>query len=184
MLKKPWFMLILGFALGALVVWWPSGLGIHTFMVVETKSSMNYEDTLQSIKETTLAKGWKVPTIHRLDKTMKKFGHDVLPVAVIELCHPSHAAKILKEDDARMVASFMPCRVAIYEKSDGSVIISRMNSSLMSSIFPDLISEVMADATGEVEDIIETAQANPPAPGKKDAAPAAPAATAEGTSHD
>lgn len=180
MLKKPWFMLILGFLLGALVVWWPSGLGIHTFMVVETKSSMNYDDTLQSVKDATLAKGWKVPTIHKLDKTMKKFGHDVLPVAVIELCHPTHAAKILKEDDARMVSSFMPCRVAIYEKSDGTVIISRMNSSLMSNIFPDLISTVMSDATSEVEEIIDTALANPPAPGKADVAPS-PAA--EDASH-
>ncbi|MEA3277621.1 MAG: DUF302 domain-containing protein [Pseudomonadota bacterium] len=162
MFKKPWFMLILGFALGALVVWWPSGLGIHTFMIVETKSSMGYEDTLQAIKETTLAKGWKVPTIHRLDKTMAKFGHKVAPTAVVELCHPTHAAKILKEDDARMVSSFMPCRISIYEKSDGTVIISRMNSSLMSSIFPDLIATVMADATSEVEDIIDTALENPP----------------------
>ena len=161
MAKKPWIMLLVGFVLGALVVWWPSGLGIHTFMVVEDTSSKNYEDTLQSILGATKAKGWKVPTVHRLDKTMKKFGHDVLPTAVIELCHPTHAAKILKEDEARMVSSFMPCRVSIYEKRDGTVIVSRMNSSLMSNIFPDLISQVMADATGEVEEILEAAQANP-----------------------
>jgi uncharacterized protein (DUF302 family) len=160
MLNKSWFMLIVGFALGALVVWWPSGLGVHTFMVVEDTSSKNYEDTLQSIINVTLEKGWKVPTVHRLDKTMEKFGHEVLPTAVVELCHPTHAAKILKEDDARMVSSFMPCRVAIYEKRDGTVVVSRMNSSLMSSIFPDLISKVMADATGEVEGILEAAQAS------------------------
>jgi uncharacterized protein (DUF302 family) len=170
-------MLIVGFALGALVVWWPSGLGIHTFMVVEDKSSMNYEDTVQAIIDATLAKGWKVPTVHRLDKTMKKFGHDVLPTAVIELCHPAHAAKILKEDDARMVSSFMPCRVSIYQKRDGTVIVSRMNSSLMSNIFPDLISRVMADATSEVEEILKTAQANPPSPKE----PAEPPATTEGS---
>lgn len=163
MFKKPWVMLLLGFVLGALVVWWPNGLGIHTFMVVETKSTMDYEDTIKAIMQTTKDKGWKIPTLHRLDKSMQKFGHTVPPTAVIELCHPTHAVKILKEDDARMVSSFMPCRVSVYQKSDGSVIISRMNSSLMSNIFPDLISEVMADATSEVEDIIETALANPPA---------------------
>ncbi len=175
MFKKPWFMLLIGFALGALVVWWPAGLGIHTFMVVETKSSMNYDDTVEAIKDVTLAKGWKVPTVHKLDKTMQKFGYDVLPVAVIELCHPAHAAKILKEDDARMVSSFMPCRVAVYQKADGSVIISRMNSSLMSRIFPNAISEVMGNATAEVEDIITTALATPPSPRKPGAAPAAAA---------
>ena len=162
MSKKPILMLIIGFLLGALVVWWPNGLGIHTFMVVETKSTMDYEDTIKSIMDTTLKKGWKVPTVHRLDKSMAKFGHKVPPTAVIELCHPTYAVQILKEDDARMVSSFMPCRVSVYEKSDGSVIVSRMNSALMSSIFPDQISKVMAGATSEVEDIIDTALTNPP----------------------
>lgn len=163
MFKKPWLILLLGFVLGALVVWWPNGLGIHTFMVVETKSTMNYENTIKAITQATKEKGWKIPTVHRLDKSMAEFGHTVLPTAVIELCHPTYAVKILKEDDARMVSSFMPCRLSVYEKSDGSVIISRMNSSLMSSIFPDLISEVMAGATSEVEDIIDNALSHPPA---------------------
>jgi len=162
MWKKPWFTLVIGFLIGALVVWWPSGLAIHTFMIEESRSPLSYEDTIQSIKEATIAKGWKIPTIHRLDKTMKKSGYQVLPTAVIELCHPDHAVKILKEDDARMVSSFMPCRVSVYQKSDGSVIISRMNSSLMSRIFPDLISKVMADATRDVEDILTTATTRPP----------------------
>jgi uncharacterized protein (DUF302 family) len=155
-------MLIIGFLLGALVVWLPNGLGIHTFMIMENKSTMDYEDTIKSIMDATLKKGWKVPTVHRLDKSMAKFGHKVPPTAVIELCHPTYAVQILKEDDARMVSSFMPCRLSVYEKSDGSVIVSRMNSSLMSSIFPDKISKVMAGATAEVEDIINTALANPP----------------------
>ena len=162
MFKKPWFMLLIGFVIGALVVWWPSGLGIHTFMVVESKSPMNYENTLESIRQTTLAKGWKIPTVHRLDKTMKKFGYDILPVAVIELCHPVHAVKILQDDDSRMVSSFMPCRVSVYETSNGDVTISRMNSSLMSNIFPSNISTVMAAATGEVEEIISTATSMDP----------------------
>lgn len=168
MLKKPLVTLILGFLLGALVVWWPNGLGIHTFMVVETKSTMDYENTITAIMQATKEKGWKIPTVHRLDKSMQKFGHTVPPTAVIELCHPTYAVKILKEDDARMVSSFMPCRLSVYEKSDGSVIISRMNSSLMSSIFPDLISDVMAGATAEVEEIIQTALANPPLPAPKE----------------
>ncbi len=162
MWKKPWFTLLIGFVIGALVIWWPSGLAIHTFMVKESKSPLSFDDTLQSIEETTIAKGWKIPTIHRLDKTMQKAGYQVLPTAVIELCHPDHAVKILKEDDARMVSSFMPCRVSVYQKSDGSVVISRMNSALMSRIFPDLISEVMADATREVEGILAEATSRPP----------------------
>ncbi len=161
MWKKPWFTLLIGFMIGALVVWWPSGLAIHTFMVEESKSPLSFDDTLQSIKEATIAKGWQIPTIHRLDKSMQKAGYQVLPLAVIELCHPDHAVKILKEDEARMVSSFMPCRVSVYQTSDGSVIVSRMNSALMSRIFPDLISEVMANATEEVEDILTEATSRP-----------------------
>lgn len=173
MFKKPWFMLLLGFVIGALVVWWPSGLGIHTFMVVESKSPMGYEDTVESIRQATIAKGWKIPTVHRLDKSMKKFGYDILPVAVIELCHPVHAVKILQDDDARLVSSFMPCRVSVYETSNGDVTISRMNSALMSNIFPTNISKVMARATSEVEDILQVATStNPKALPKSDPATA------------
>ncbi len=75
-------------------------------------------------------------------------------VTVIELCNVDLAGDILTGDENRIVSSMMPCRVAVYETSDGSVIVSRMNTGLMSSVFGGKVQEVMAMATDQTELIL------------------------------
>jgi uncharacterized protein (DUF302 family) len=108
---------------------------------------MKYQDAVK-------AKGWKIPTIHDLQATMTKFGKDVKKVMVFELCHPEHAYKILSKDQERVVSSLMPCRVAIYEKSNGKVYASRMNTALMGKMMSGVIPEVMAEASRESEEML------------------------------
>src|SRR6056297_1032576 len=92
--------------------------------------------------------GWKIPSIYGLQKSMKKFGKsDIKAVKVFELCHPDHAHKILDRNDERIASSLMPCRIAIYEKNDGKVYASRMNSSLMASFMDGVIPDVMSVAS-------------------------------------
>ena len=50
----------------------------------------------------------------------------------------------------------MPCRVAVYKKGNGDVIVSRMNTGMMSSLFGGKVAEIMADATKETEKIFLT----------------------------
>lgn len=47
----------------------------------------------------------------------------------------------------------MPCRVAIYEKINGDVIVSRMNTCLVAGLFGDFVAETMDHATTETEEI-------------------------------
>ena len=82
------------------------------------------------------------------------YGFEVKPATVIELCQPKHAGKILSRDENRIVTSLMPCRVSVYETSDGKVVISRMNSGLVSKLFGGEIATVMADASQETEEIL------------------------------
>ncbi len=143
-----------GFILGILVFglfgYW-SAPGV---MIIEDRSSMGFEETVEAIKSAVLDKGWKVPTIHHIDKSVKKAGFDVLPVTVIELCQPTLAGKIIENDEGRVVTSMMPCRVSIYQTSDGGVVISRMNTGLVSKMFGGLVAETMADATKDTEIIL------------------------------
>ncbi len=48
----------------------------------------------------------------------------------------------------------MPCRVAVYENADGSVTISRLNSTAMSKLFGGVIEEAMSEAAAQNEDIL------------------------------
>lgn len=125
-----------------------------SIMINEDVSKFGYEETVEKVTKAAAAKGWKIPSIHQLDKSVAKAGYDVLPVTVIELCHPGHAGKILSNDDDKSVTSMMPCRVSIYKNNDGNVIVSRMNTSLISKLFGGNISEVMSLATNDTEEIL------------------------------
>jgi len=45
----------------------------------------------------------------------------------------------------------MPCRIAVYEKSDGSTYISRMNAEMFAAMLGGLAAEVMTEAFRETE---------------------------------
>lgn len=145
---------IAGFLLGILVFAFAGFTAAPSMMIVEDESPVGYEETVAAIKDAAVNQGWKVPTVHSLDKSVAKAGYDVLEVSVLELCHPGHAAKILATDDDRVVTSMMPCRISVYKTSDGSVIISRMNTSLVSKMFGGNVADVMAEATADTEKIL------------------------------
>jgi uncharacterized protein (DUF302 family) len=144
--------LILGIILGFGLVFF----GASSAMINEDVSKYSFEETVEKVTRTAADKGWKIPTIHHLNKSVAMAGYNVLPAAVIELCHPAHAGKILSNDDDKVVTSMMPCRVSIYENEKGEVIVSRMNSGLISKLFGGNIADVMAVAANDTEIILES----------------------------
>ena len=152
--KKVFVAGIVGFLFGILVFGLVGFSTAPEMMIVEDTSTLSYEETVQTIQDAAVAQGWKVPTVHEIDKSVAKAGYDVLPVSVIELCHPGHAGQILQDDEARVVTSMMPCRVSVYETSDGRVVISRMNTGLVSRFFGGKVATVMANATADTEEIL------------------------------
>lgn len=124
-------------------------------MLLEDEARYDFDRTVDVFRQTTLDSGWKIPTVHDLQETMKSFGKDVEKVKVFELCHPDHAYLILKEDQERVVSALMPCRVAIYQKKDGKVYVSRLNSGLMGKMMKGVVPEVMGVAARETEEILQ-----------------------------
>lgn len=148
---------LFSFLLGAVVLAAVAGVTANQFMIQQTPSPLAFEDTVEAIKHRVTEKGWKLPKIYRLDQTMEKHGYQVNPVAVLELCHPEHAYKILSNDDSLMVTPFMPCRISVFQRDNGEVIIARMNSGVMSNLFNRDIASVMGVATQQLEGIIASA---------------------------
>ncbi len=124
-------------------------------MFVEDESKYNFEESVERFEKSVKAHGWKMPMTHDLQETMKDNGKTVKPIKVFELCHPDHAEKILKRGKERIVTSLMPCRVSIYEKHNGKVYVSRMNSGLMAKPMGGVIDEVMSVASKENEEILK-----------------------------
>lgn len=123
-------------------------------MFLENESKYGFDETVEILKAETEKKTWKVVAIHDLQNTLANNGYDVLPVKVFSVCHPKHSSKILDKDDERLVSSLMPCRVSVYEKSDGKVYISRMNTGVLAKSFGGVIEEVMQASTDEIEEIL------------------------------
>ena len=159
MCRRNYIYLFLGFLLGIMVLGVGGYLGMQRLMVVETESPSSFDDTIQAITEAANDSGWKVPKVYRLCKSLEKEGNKIRPVAVIELCKPEYASELLSSDDTRLVSSFMPCRISVYETADGKVVVSRMNTGLVSRMFQGKIAEVMAIATQETQTILNQALA-------------------------
>ncbi len=125
-----------------------------SMMMKEALSKYNFEESAEKFEQKVLAMGWKIPAVHDLQETMHKNGFEVSKVKVFEICQPEHAYKILSRDKERIVSNMMPCRVSIYEKSDGKTYVSWMNTALMGNMMGGIIADVMGDATKESEAMI------------------------------
>lgn len=143
--------LVLG-ALIAIGILYASAPGM---MMMEDESKYGFDETVSVFEKEVKEAGWKVAGLHDMKAILEGFGHDVMNIKIFELCSSKYSAVILEEDDERIVSPLMPCRVAIYEKSDGKTYITRMNSTLMAKPFGGLIDEVMQKAAGETEVILE-----------------------------
>ena len=146
--------IIIGLFSGILIGWLIVFLATPSLMFRESRTNADFTTTVATIEEKVVEKGWKIPVIHDLQATMKKFDKEVRSVKVFEICHPDHSYKILNRNEERIVSSMMPCRIAVYEKEDGSVWISRMNSGVVAKSMTKVVRRTMSAAARDVEEII------------------------------
>ncbi len=123
-------------------------------MMLEDESKYGFDETVEVFKTEVEEAGWSVLQVHDMKSILARHGHDVKNVQIFELCSSQYSAEILKLDDERIVSPLMPCRIAIYEKSNGNTYITRMDSKLMARPFGGVINEVMQKAAVDTEEII------------------------------
>ncbi len=134
-----------------------AGIGFYSMpgmMMLEDRSPHDFDTTVAVFEQQVREGGWSVLTVHDMQQVLQGHGHDVAAVKIFELCSSKYSAEILSLDDERIVSPLMPCRVAIYEKSNGNTYIARMNSELMAKPFGGVIASVMDRAAVETEVVI------------------------------
>ena len=124
-------------------------------MFFENRSKYGFEETINQLTELVPENEWKIIQMLDLQETMRKNGKDVLPVKVVEMCKPDYAYQLLSEDLQRIYSNMMPCRVSVYEKSDGKIYISRMNSAMFAEQIGGVMQDVMSKAFDDVEKMIK-----------------------------
>jgi uncharacterized protein (DUF302 family) len=123
-------------------------------MMLEDESKYGFEETVEVFTAKVDEAGWSILQVHDMKSILSRHGHDVDNVQIFELCSSKYSAEILKLDDERIVSPLMPCRIAIYEKSNGKTYVTRMDSKLMARPFGGVINKVMQTAAVETEEII------------------------------
>ena len=124
-------------------------------MFIENKSRFNLDETVSKLTEAIGQSEWKLIHTHDLQQLMHKNGHEVLSARVMEICAPSIAFKLLSKDEERIYSNMMPCRLSVYEKSDGKTYVSRMNIEQFASQMGGVIQEVMTTAFKGAEGFID-----------------------------
>ena len=124
-------------------------------VILESESRLGFDETVQKIHEKAEDTGWKIPTVHDLQQTLKNNDIDVLEVTVIELCKPQYSGPLMKEDTSKFVSALMPCRISVYRKTDGKSYISRLNSHMLSMFMGGTIGEVMGQSGNEIEMVLK-----------------------------
>ena len=128
--------------------------GENHSVVLEDKSKLGFEETVNYITGKAEEKGWKVPIVHDLQKAVGKAGYEVNSVKVIEICNAHFASKILENDESRIITPMMPLRISVYELENGDVIIARFNPEMVSKMFGDIAGETLLKACATSEEIV------------------------------
>ncbi len=134
-----------GFIAGAASVLLVAVNMFPSMMITTKESRFGFEETVNMIDESSTDNGWAVLKEWDIGKRMINAGYEDAPrVKVIELCHAENTYNVLKNEDDMFVSAIMPCRMAVYERGDGKVFISRMNIGLISRLFSPNVKKVMS----------------------------------------
>mgnify|MGYP001166111129 CR=1 FL=1 len=128
-------------------------------LFIEIQSRYDFDQTVEKLSEKIQqpGTGWKILIVHDLQLSLQKNNFEVLPVKVMEICNPAYSSRLLDQDDKRINSTMMPCRISVYEKSDGKTYVSIMNFSILAAQIDGVVAEVMnqsfTDAIGFFEEI-------------------------------
>lgn len=126
-------------------------------MVKVTPSPKSFPETLAALRKEAGDAGWSILNENNMAGVLSERGYTLDPVMIIDVCSGQYSARILENDDYRPVSAFMPCRISVYQDSQGRVFIARMNVSAFLPMMPEGIAEVMEQSDSEIAEIIERA---------------------------
>ncbi len=129
------------------------GMGMQ--MILEMESRYGFEETTMRLEEKVLAAGWSIVQVFDYKEILGSKGFDILDIKIYAVCSGKYSGAILERDDERMVAPLMPCRISVYEKSDGLTYIALMNSREVAVPFGGVIAKTMQAVGAETLAMIE-----------------------------
>jgi len=149
--------IVLGVVFSAFVFGIASKIAAPTMLFKEVRSTYDFDKTVDMIKNKINAKdGWHVTTIIDQQKEiLQNGGVDVGKVKIIKFCNGKLSGEMLSADRSKFMANKMPLSIAVYEKSDGRVIIGLSNGYVVARLFSGTREgEIMEKVVKDIESIL------------------------------
>lgn len=129
--KKIWGMFAAGFLWGIAFSFIIGTLFLRHSLIKTYLSDTGFKETvLRLATKAKSMKGWKVSS----NACSVPQPRDGSKITVLKLCHGKYGAELMNDPASRKTAAMIPCSMAIYEDGDGSVVVSRMNTSLLGTL--------------------------------------------------
>ncbi|MCG7981356.1 MAG: DUF302 domain-containing protein [Candidatus Thiodiazotropha lotti] len=129
-------------------------------IVVEQTIQHDYNKALDIVRQQLKDDGWKLIAEINLGTRLAKKGVEVPGGLVIfKLTSGKNAVPLLAADETRYVSAMMPCGLSVYGKQDGTVVISRMNFEMMSTMLEPKVAKVMTKSIAKLNKTVESAMA-------------------------
>lgn len=146
--------ILTGFAAGIIVAGILGWSMAPDLMLNETRSPYSAEKTIEIIQANAKSRGWVIPSVTPIHKSIKKHtGNELPPVYLVNICKGEYAYNILKEDQNKIVSVFMPCTISVFEKTDGHAYIGSMNAGLLGKMFGGTVAEIMGEKVAEEQKV-------------------------------
>ncbi len=118
------------------------------------QSEKSFSATLKAFRDEVGKAGWSILNMHNMAGVLSERGYTIHPVVILDVCSGQYSARILGNDAYRPISVFMPCRVSIYQLSDGKVFVAMMNTGAFAKMMPPEVAEVMSASDAEIGQII------------------------------
>lgn len=104
-------------------------------MMSEHKSRLGYRETIAALQDAAKKRGWEVGPAVNMQEAMQKAGQkDAKPFTMLTMCKKDLAESLLKAQATHKAMPFAPCRLSVFEGSDGKVYIAKPNTELMAQM--------------------------------------------------
>lgn len=129
-------------------------------MMAEKKSRLGFSETVAALQESAKKRGWEVGPVVNMQDAMLKAGHkNARPFTMLGLCKRDLAENLLKAQAANKAMPFAPCRISVFEGTDGKVYIAKPNTEFMAQMaaptFEPLLKQLADEEKALLAGIVE-----------------------------
>ncbi len=126
-------------------------------VILVAPSEKPFAQTVSDFQAEVAKAGWSLLHVNNLAGVLSERGFTVHPVMIFDVCSGAYSTRILGKDEYRSASAMMPCRVSIYQTSDGKVFVARMNIGAFAGLMPAEVASVMTGADEAIGKMIDAA---------------------------